>query len=107
MVWFPPLDLNRKFGQKNGPNQREDFSFFFWFSPKSEQKNALHLSDFFLVFMFFVFIFTSKDGSTVRYASIFAKKYGTLVWHAFFVKVRYVGTVRPCNGTGTVRWYAI
>ena len=39
-----------------------------------------------------------KDGSTVRYvgteryASIFAKKYGTLVWYAFFVmvRVRYV-----------------
>ena len=31
----------------------------------------------------------TKDGSTVRYASIFAKKYGT----------------RICNGTGTVRWY--
>ena len=36
----------------------------------------------------------SKDGSTVRYASIFAKKYGTLVRYAFF-----------CNGTGTLRWY--
>ena len=32
---------------------------------------------------------------TVRYASIFAKKYGTLVRYAFFVKVRvpYVGTL--------------
>ena len=29
-----------------------------------------------------------KDGSTVRYASIFAKKYGTLVRYAFFVLVR-------------------
>ena len=36
----------------------------------------------------------SKDGSTGRYASIFAKKYGTLVRYAFFgmVRVRYVGT---------------
>ena len=42
-----------------------------------------------------------KDGSTVRYvgtvryASIFAKKHGTLVRYAFFVKVRvrYVGTL--------------
>ena len=33
---------------------------------------------------------------TVRYASIFAKRYGTLVRYAFFVmvRVRYVGTVR-------------
>ena len=32
---------------------------------------------------------------TVRYASIFAKKYGTLVRYAFFVMVRarYVGTL--------------
>ena len=47
---------------------------------------------------------------TVRYASIFAKKYGTLVRYAFFVKVRvrYVGTVRlSYDGTGTVRWYAV
>ena len=47
---------------------------------------------------------------TIRYASIFAKKYGTLIWYAFFVmvRVRYVGTVRFfCNGTGTVRWYAV
>ena len=44
----------------------------------------------------------------VRYASIFAKKYGTLVRYAFFIKVRYVGTVRFfCKGTGTVRWYAL
>ena len=46
---------------------------------------------------------------TVRYASIFAKKYGTLVRHVFFVMVwvRYVGTVRLFRkGTGTVRWYA-
>ena len=43
----------------------------------------------------------SKDGSTVRYgtvrryALIFAKKYGTLVWYAFIVmvRVRYVGTL--------------
>ena len=35
---------------------------------------------------------------TVRYASIFARKYGTLV--------RYAGTVRFfCNGTGTIRQY--
>ena len=36
----------------------------------------------------------TKDGSTVRYASIFAKRYGTLVRYAFFVmvRVRYVGT---------------
>ena len=33
---------------------------------------------------------------TVRYASIFAKKYGTLVRYVFF-----------CKGTGTVRWYAL
>ena len=47
---------------------------------------------------------------TVRYASIFAKKYGMLVRYAFFVmvRVRYVGTVRLlCDGTGTVRWYAV
>ena len=53
----------------------------------------------------------SNDGSTVqygtlvRYASIFAKKYGTLVWYVFFVivrvryalfeKARYVGTLFP------------
>ena len=58
----------------------------------------------------------SKDGSTVRYvgtvgyASIFAKKYGTLVRYVFIVmvRVRYVGTVRRfCKGTDTVRWYAI
>ena len=58
----------------------------------------------------------AKDGSTVRYvgtvqyASIFAKKYGTLVWYACFVmvRVRYVGTVCLfCNSTGTVRWYAV
>ena len=59
-----------------------------------------------------------KDGNTVRYvgtvryASTFAKRYGTLVRYAFFVtvrvRVRYVGTVRLfCNGTGTVRWYAV
>ena len=58
----------------------------------------------------------TKDGSTVRYvgrvryASIFAKKYGTLVRYAFFVmvRVRYVGTVRLLyDGMGTVRWYAV
>ena len=52
---------------------------------------------------------TSKDGSMVRYASIFVKKYGTLVRYVFFVmvRVRYVGTVRLFReGTGTVRWYA-
>ena len=63
-----------------------------------------------------VFQLLTKDGSTVRYvgtvryASIFAKKYGTLVQHVFFVmvRVRYVGTVRLfCKGTGTVRWYAL
>ena len=46
----------------------------------------------------------------VRYASIFAKKYGTLVWYAFLVMVRvwYTGTVRLfCDDTGTVRWYAV
>ena len=33
--------------------------------------------------------------NTIRYASIFAKKYGTLVRYAFFVmvRVRYVGTL--------------
>ena len=54
-----------------------------------------------------------KDGSTVRYvgtvryASIFAKKYCSLVRYVFFVmvRVRYVGKVRLfCNGTGTVHW---
>ena len=53
----------------------------------------------------------TKDGSTVRYVgtvqypSIFAKRYGTLVWYAFFemVRVRYDGTVRLfCSGTGTM-----
>ena len=47
---------------------------------------------------------------TVRYASIFAKKYGMLVQYAFsvMVRVRYVGTVRLFRkGTGTVRWYAL
>ena len=47
---------------------------------------------------------------TVRYASIFAKKYGTLVRYAFFVmvRVRYVGMVCLfCKGTGMVRWYAL
>ena len=36
----------------------------------------------------------TKDGSMVRYASIFVKRYGTLVRYAFFVmvRVRYVGT---------------
>ena len=45
--------------------------------------------------------FVCKDGSTLRYvgtvlyASIFAKKYGTLVRYAFFVmvRVRYVDTL--------------
>ena len=38
---------------------------------------------------------------TVRYASIFAKRYGTLFCNG-------TGTVRLfCNGTGTVRWYAV
>ena len=39
---------------------------------------------------------------TLRYASIFAKKYGTLAQYAFFVIVRvlYVGTVSLfCRGT--------
>ena len=36
----------------------------------------------------------NKDGSTVRYASIFAKKYGTMVRCVFFL-----------YGTGAVRWY--
>ena len=47
---------------------------------------------------------------TVRYASIFAEKYGTLVRYVFFVmvRVRYVGTVRFKNSAevryaGTVR----
>ena len=38
----------------------------------------------------------TKNGRTVskvRYASIFAKKYGPLVRYAFFVMVRYVGTL--------------
>ena len=57
-----------------------------------------------------------KDGSTVRYvgtvryAAIFAKKYGTLVRYVFFVivRVRHIGTVRRFRkGTGTVRWYAL
>ena len=47
-----------------------------------------------------------KDGSTVRYASIFARKYGTLVQFAFFCNG--TGTVRLFRkGTGTVRWYAL
>ena len=39
------------------------------------------------------------DGSTVRHASIFAKKYGTLVRYVIFamVPVGYVGTVRFKN----------
>ena len=36
----------------------------------------------------YVDYFTFKDGSTVRYASIFAKKYDTQVRYAFFVRVR-------------------
>ena len=47
----------------------------------------------------------SKNNSTVRYvntvgyASIFAKKYGTLIRYPFFgmIRVRYVGTVRFKN----------
>ena len=37
----------------------------------------------------------------VRYASIFAKKYGTLVRYAFFVmvQVRYVGTLFELDGS--------
>ena len=42
----------------------------------------------------------SKDGSMVRYASIFAKKYGTLVRYVFFVMIR----VR--YGYGTLVRYA-
>ena len=47
-----------------------------------------------LCLYFHIFILNTKDGSTVRYASIFAKRYGTLVRYAFFVmvRVRYVGT---------------
>ena len=49
----------------------------------------------------------SKDGSTVRYvgavrcASVFAKKYGTLVRYAFFVmvRVRYVSKIELKYGT--------
>ena len=37
---------------------------------------------------FSIFLLTTKDGSTVRHASIFAKKYGTLVRYTFFVMVR-------------------
>ena len=45
----------------------------------------------------FIFLYLTPR-MAIRYASIFAKRYGTLV--------RYVGTVRLfCNGTGTVRWY--
>ena len=40
----------------------------------------------------------SKDGSTV-YASIFAKKYGTLVRYAFFVMVRYAWKIELKYGT--------
>ena len=46
----------------------------------------------------------------VRYASIFAKKYGTLVRYAFSVKirVRYIGIVRLFRkSTGRVRRYAL
>ena len=38
----------------------------------------------------------SKVGNTVRFASIFAKKYRKLVRYAFFY-----------HGTVTVRWYAV
>ena len=57
-----------------------------------------------LCLYFHIFILNTKDGGTVRYASIFANKYGTLVRYVFFVmvrvryaifvmvRVRYVGT---------------
>ena len=53
-----------------------------------------------LCLYFHIFIFNTKDGRTVlsgtlvRYASIFAKRYGTLVRYAFFVMVR-----ERCVGT--------
>ena len=49
-----------------------------------------------LCLYFHIFLLNTKDGSTVRYASIFAKRYGALVRYAWFVMVwvRYVGTVR-------------
>ena len=53
---------------------------------------------------------TIRYVGTVRYALIFVKKYSTLVRYAFFVmvRVRCVSTERfSCNGTGTVRGYAI
>ena len=49
-----------------------------------------------------------RYGGTVRL--IFAKKNGMLVRYACIamVRVRYFGTERFfCNGTGTVRWYAV
>ena len=63
-----------------------------------------------LCLYFHIFMLNTKDGGTVRYASIFAKRYGTLVRYAFFVmvQVRYIGTVRLfCNGSGTVRWNVV
>ena len=35
--------------------------------------------------------------SMVRFASIFDKKYGTLVWYALFVKVRYFAMLFECT----------
>ena len=46
--------------------------------------------------MFKLRVVKSKDGSTVRYVTIFARKHGTLVRYAFFGMVRY----------GTLVWYA-
>ena len=72
-----------------------------------ELQNKLNLLQFNLIFIFVFFgylvyqhfgdicklLHSAKDGSTVRYATIFAKKYGTLARYAFFVivQVRYVG----------------
>ena len=53
---------------------------------------------------------TVRYVGTVWCASTFGKKYGTLVRYALFlmVRVHYVGPARlSCNGTGTVRWYAV
>ena len=64
------------------------------------------LAEMVLCLYFHIFMLNTKDGRRVRYASIFAKRYGTLVRYAFFVmvRVRYFGTVRLfCNGTGTIR----
>ena len=41
-----------------------------------------------LCLYFHIFILSTKDGNTVRYGSIFAKRYGTLVRYAFFVMLR-------------------